>query len=87
VPYRIWTEELSNPLASTGNDVIMDYPLTEQWRVADLLETWTGTTSRSWRFAVPPKSSTGVSAVVEIGRSGSPDRKRWSTRTASSTSS
>jgi chloramphenicol 3-O phosphotransferase len=29
-------------LASVGNDVIMDYPLSEQWRVADLLETLTG---------------------------------------------
>ncbi|MBB4752018.1 chloramphenicol phosphotransferase CPT family protein [Actinoplanes lobatus] len=26
-------------MASAGNDVIMDYPLSEQWRVADLLET------------------------------------------------
>jgi chloramphenicol 3-O phosphotransferase len=29
-------------LASAGNDVIMDYPLSEQWRVADLLETLDG---------------------------------------------
>jgi chloramphenicol 3-O phosphotransferase len=26
-------------LASAGNDVIMDYPLSEQWRLDDLLET------------------------------------------------
>ncbi|WP_205650237.1 chloramphenicol phosphotransferase CPT family protein [Actinoplanes solisilvae] len=26
-------------LASTGNDVIMDYPLSEQWRLTDLLST------------------------------------------------
>lgn len=25
-------------LASTGNDVVMDYPLTEPWRLADLLD-------------------------------------------------
>jgi chloramphenicol 3-O phosphotransferase len=29
-------------LASAGNDVIMDYPLSEQWRMADLLETLAG---------------------------------------------
>lgn len=29
-------------LASAGNDVIMDYPLTESWRLADLVETLTG---------------------------------------------
>lgn len=29
-------------LASAGNDVIMDYPLSEQWRLADLLETLDG---------------------------------------------
>lgn len=29
-------------MASAGNDVIMDYPLSEQWRVADLLETLAG---------------------------------------------
>ena len=29
-------------LASAGNDVIMDYPLSEQWRLADLLETLEG---------------------------------------------
>jgi chloramphenicol 3-O phosphotransferase len=29
-------------LASAGNDVIMDYPLSERWRVADLLETLAG---------------------------------------------
>jgi chloramphenicol 3-O phosphotransferase len=29
-------------LASAGNDVIMDYPLTEQWRLKDLLETLNG---------------------------------------------
>ncbi|GAA0711215.1 AAA family ATPase [Dactylosporangium roseum] len=29
-------------LASAGNDVIMDYPLSEQWRVEDLLETLQG---------------------------------------------
>ena len=29
-------------LASAGNEVIMDYPLTEQWRIADLLETLEG---------------------------------------------
>jgi len=29
-------------LASAGNDVIMDYPLSEPWRLADLLETLDG---------------------------------------------
>ena len=29
-------------LASAGNDVVMDYPLSEQWRLADLLETLDG---------------------------------------------
>jgi chloramphenicol 3-O phosphotransferase len=29
-------------LAGAGNDVIMDYPLSEQWRVDDLLDTLTG---------------------------------------------
>ena len=29
-------------LASAGNDVIMDYPLSEQWRLDDLLETLEG---------------------------------------------
>jgi chloramphenicol 3-O phosphotransferase len=29
-------------LASAGNDVIMDYPLSEQWRLTDLLMTLTG---------------------------------------------
>ena len=29
-------------LASEGNDVIMDYPLSEPWRLADLLEVLTG---------------------------------------------
>lgn len=29
-------------LASAGNDVIMDYPLSEQWRMNDLLETLEG---------------------------------------------
>jgi chloramphenicol 3-O phosphotransferase len=29
-------------MASAGNDVIMDYPLTEQWRLDDLLETLEG---------------------------------------------
>ncbi|GIF45828.1 chloramphenicol 3-O phosphotransferase [Asanoa ferruginea] len=29
-------------LAATGNDVIMDYPLSEQWRMDDLLDTFTG---------------------------------------------
>ncbi len=29
-------------LASVGNDVIMDYPLSEPWRLADLLEVLTG---------------------------------------------
>ncbi|WBQ05790.1 chloramphenicol phosphotransferase CPT family protein [Kribbella sp. CA-293567] len=29
-------------LASQGNDVIMDYPLSEPWRLADLLEVLTG---------------------------------------------
>ena len=29
-------------LAAAGNDVIMDYPLSEQWRVDDLLDTLTG---------------------------------------------
>ena len=29
-------------LASAGNDVIMDYPLREQWRLADLLHTLDG---------------------------------------------
>jgi chloramphenicol 3-O phosphotransferase len=29
-------------LASAGNDVIMDYPLSERWRIADLLETLEG---------------------------------------------
>lgn len=29
-------------LASAGNDVIMDYPLSEQWRMEDLLETLEG---------------------------------------------
>ena len=29
-------------LASVGNDVIMDYPLSEQWRVTDLLTTLDG---------------------------------------------
>lgn len=29
-------------LASAGNDVIMDYPLTESWRLTDLVETLTG---------------------------------------------
>ena len=31
-------------LASAGNDVIMDYPLSEPWRLADLWSCWTGTT-------------------------------------------
>ena len=29
-------------LASAGNDVIMDYPLSEQWRLTDLLQTLAG---------------------------------------------
>ncbi|GID43109.1 hypothetical protein Aca07nite_03840 [Actinoplanes capillaceus] len=29
-------------MASAGNDVIMDHPLSERWRVADLLETLAG---------------------------------------------
>jgi chloramphenicol 3-O phosphotransferase len=29
-------------LASAGNHVVMDYPLSERWRVADLLETLDG---------------------------------------------
>ncbi|WP_433359496.1 chloramphenicol phosphotransferase CPT family protein [Actinoplanes sp. CA-142083] len=29
-------------LASAGNDVVMDYPLSEQWRLDDLLETLRG---------------------------------------------
>jgi chloramphenicol 3-O phosphotransferase len=29
-------------LASAGNDVIMDYPLSEPWRLADLIETLAG---------------------------------------------
>ena len=29
-------------LASAGNDVIMDYPLSEQWRLDDLLQTLQG---------------------------------------------
>ena len=74
-------------LAEAGNDVVMDYPLSEPWRLADLLEVLQrcDVTLVDVRCA-PEELEWGVNASVETGLSGWRPRSR-SSPTATMTSS
>ncbi len=74
-------------LASAGNDVIMDYPLSEQWRLDDLLETLEGYDVTLVEVRCTPRpNSSGVSVTAATGRSVWPARRRSCTPTATATS-
>jgi chloramphenicol 3-O-phosphotransferase len=56
-------------IASVGNDVIMDYPLTEDWRLHDLLGVLEGYDVTAVDVHCSSMSWTGGNALEEIARS------------------
>lgn len=57
-------------LVSVGNDVIMDYPLSERWRLDDLLDVLDGYDVTLVEVRCAPEELNGVSGRGETGRPG-----------------